>query len=123
MKDCPPLVVNFEVKTHLTIIGPVISNENLSAKLSGVLLPATTPFTRDEAIDVAGLTSNLEKWNGTAVTGYVVLGSTGERLNLDEHEYLEVIEITRRAIPETSAFIVGAGQQSTRGTVAEIKRA
>jgi len=101
----------------------VISNGNVSAKLSGVLLPATTPFTRDEAIDIAGLTSNLEKWNATGVTGYVVLGSTGERLNLDEREYLKVIEIARRAVPETSTFIAGAGQQSTRGTIAEIKRA
>jgi len=96
---------------------------NESANLSGVLLPVTTPFTRDEAIDVAGLTSNLEKWNATGVTGYVVLGSTGERVNLDEREYLQVIEIAQRVVPETSAFIVGAGQQSTRGTIAEIKRA
>jgi 4-hydroxy-2-oxoglutarate aldolase len=101
----------------------VNSLRNKSPKLTGVLLPAPTPFTREEAINIAGLTSNLEKWNTTGVTGYVVLGSTGERLHLDEREYLEVIEIARRAVPETSTFIAGAGQQSTRGTIAEIKRA
>ncbi|PYS72497.1 MAG: dihydrodipicolinate synthase family protein [Acidobacteria bacterium] len=51
------------------------------------------------------------------------MGSTGERVNLDEREYLQVIEIARRAVPETLIFIVGAGQQSTRGTIAEIERA
>jgi len=57
------------------------------------------------------------------VAGYVVLGSTGERVNLDEREYLQVIETARRATPDEMTFIVGAGQQSTRGTIAEIKRA
>jgi len=91
--------------------------------LSGLLLPIITPFTPDESIDAAGLTSNLEKWNDTGVTGYVVLGSTGERVNLNEREFLSVIDITRKAVPQTMAFIVGAGQQSTRGTIDEIKAA
>src|SRR5256714_11832091 len=91
--------------------------------LSGILLPITTPFKLDETIDSQGLTSNIEKWNGAGITGYVVLGSTGERVNLDERESLEVIETARRAVPDSMTFIVGAGQQSTRTTIEEIKRA
>jgi 4-hydroxy-2-oxoglutarate aldolase len=91
--------------------------------LSGVLLPITTPFTPDEDFDAEGLVSNLTKWNETGITGYVVLGSTGERTHLEEREYIEVIETARRAVPETLAFIAGAGQQSTRGTIKEIERA
>jgi len=34
-----------------------------------------------------------------------------------------VIETARRAVPEHLAFIAGAGQQSTRGTIKEIERA
>jgi hypothetical protein len=49
-----------------------------------------------------------------------VLGSTGERVHLDEREYLEAIEISRAAVSDF-AFIVGAGQQSTLGTIKEIK--
>ena len=52
-----------------------------------------------------------------------MLGSTGERVHLDEREYLEVIETARAAVPEDLAFIVGAGQQSTVGTINEIKNA
>jgi 4-hydroxy-2-oxoglutarate aldolase len=91
--------------------------------LSGLLLPITTPFTSSEEIDVAALKSNIDRWNPTGITGYVVLGSTGERVNLDEREYLHVIQTARASVPATMTFIVGAGQQSTRGTIAEIERA
>lgn len=70
-----------------------------------------------------GLSTNIRKWNQTGVSGYVVLGSTGERVHLDEREYVDVIEAARRESPSSLPFIVGAGQQSTRGTIAEIKRA
>src|ERR1041384_328470 len=96
---------------------------NLKLNLSGLLLPVTTPFTASEDVDLAGLTANLEKWNASGVTGYVALGSTGERAHLDEREYLQVIETARRATPETMTFIAGAGQQSTRGTLSEVERA
>ena len=100
-----------------------ISKTSANQFLSGLLLPITTPFQSDETIDAQGLTSNLEKWNRLGVNGYVVLGSTGERVNLNEREFLRVIELTREAVPQTMSFIVGAGQQSTRGTIDEIKTA
>src|SRR5713226_3448723 len=88
---------------------------------SGILLPVTTPFAADEEFDFQGLTENLRKWNETGINGYVILGSTGERVHLDEREYIQVIEAARQAVPEELAFIVGAGQQSTRGTIREIE--
>ena len=91
--------------------------------LSGLFLPITMPFTKDGNLDPDGLVKNLTKWNATGIAGYVVLGSTGERVNLDEREYVQVIETARKAVPATFAFITGAGQQSTRGTIDEIKRA
>src|SRR5438105_12240429 len=91
--------------------------------LHGLLLPITTPFTEAQDIDRDGLAKNLAGWNDSGITGYVVLGSTGERVNLDEREYLQVIEATRYAVPRTLSFIVGAGQQSTRSTSREIDRA
>ena len=55
--------------------------------------------------------------------GFVVLGSTGERVHLDEREYLEVIENSRAAVSDEQVFIVGAGQQSTHATIREIVHA
>lgn len=91
--------------------------------LSGILLPVTTPFLATEDLDTEGLATNLGTWNDTGVVGYVVLGSTGERANLNETEYLRVIETARQAVPDNVTFIAGAGQQSTRGTIKEIERA
>ena len=105
--------------------------------LRNVLLPITTPF-REDRIDHAALRSNIDRWSNSGIKGYVILGSTGERVHLDEREYLEVIEATRAAVVKTSqregadpvfdgkdglAFIVGAGQQSVVGTINEIGRA
>ncbi|MEP6568600.1 MAG: dihydrodipicolinate synthase family protein [Acidobacteriota bacterium] len=94
----------------------------MSKKLCGLLLPITTPFGADGALDPDGLQTNISRWNDAGISGYVVLGSTGERVNLDEREYLQVVEVARAAVPSDFAFVVGAGQQSTRGTINEIKR-
>jgi len=95
----------------------------MTINLSGLLLPITTPFATDGSVDRDGLSANLAQWNGSGVIGYVVLGSTGERVHLDENEYVQTIEATRKAVPATMTFIAGAGQQSTAGTISEIKRA
>ena len=91
--------------------------------LRGILLPDTTPFGPDGSIGSAELRANLEAWNKTGIRGHVLLGSTGERVHLDDREYIQVIEIARAVVPSDLAFIVGAGQQSTIGTISEIKRA
>jgi 4-hydroxy-2-oxoglutarate aldolase len=100
-----------------------MASKTVAIDLTGLLLPVTTPFNLDEDVDLAGLTANIQRWNASGVRGYVALGSTGERANLDEREYLQVIETARHATPETLTFIAGAGQQSTRGTILEIGRA
>src|ERR1043165_2301549 len=91
--------------------------------LKGILLPVTTPFTPDGAPALDALRANLSRWTTTGVIGYVLLGSTGERVHLDDREYLEVIETARAAVPKDLAFIAGAGQQSTLATIKEIERA
>jgi 4-hydroxy-2-oxoglutarate aldolase len=97
--------------------------EILADKLRGVLLPFPTPFGGEGELNSQALRSNIEKWNETGVRGYVALGSTGERVHLSEREYLSVIETARLSVPERLALIVGAGQQSTRGSIDEIRRA
>jgi 4-hydroxy-2-oxoglutarate aldolase len=97
----------------------------LSNKLRGILLPFITPFEANGDVDVKALRENLRKWNGSGIVGYVVLGSTGERVHLDEREYLAVIETARQEVTtgrDGLTFIVGAGQQSTRSTINEVRR-
>ena len=91
--------------------------------LRGILLPNTTPFTPDGSISYSDLRHNLQAWNKKGIRGHVLLGSTGERVHLDDSEYLRVIETARAVVPDDLVFIVGAGQQSTIATVREVKHA
>jgi 4-hydroxy-2-oxoglutarate aldolase len=90
--------------------------------LRGILIPFTTPFASDGSVDTRALRSNIERWNETGVKGYVALGSTGERVHLEESECLCVIEAAREAVPASLSLIVGAGQHSTRATINEVRR-
>jgi 4-hydroxy-2-oxoglutarate aldolase len=90
--------------------------------LHGLTIPFPTPFDEDSEVDFSALRSNLEHWNSNEnLSGYVALGSTGERVHLNETEARKVIEVAREKIPESRAFIVGAGQQSSRGTIEELR--
>jgi len=91
--------------------------------LAGICLPLTTCFEASEDLDLAGLAANIRRYNDSGILGYVVLGSTGERVNLNEQEYFRVVETARALTPTSMTFIVGAGQQSTRGTINEIRAA
>ncbi|MFN2595726.1 MAG: dihydrodipicolinate synthase family protein [Pyrinomonadaceae bacterium] len=91
--------------------------------LRGVLLPFPTPFDARGELDADALRANVARWSATGVAGYVALGSTGERVHLDDAESLRVIETAREAVPEDSIFIVGVGQHSTRATIREARRA
>ena len=93
---------------------------NLTQDLRSILLPSTTPFTRDGEIDFDALRKNLSHWSSTGISGVVFLGSTGERVHLNEKEYRQVVEVGRAELTTEMAFIVGAGQQSTRGSMNEI---
>ncbi|MBI3629802.1 MAG: dihydrodipicolinate synthase family protein [Candidatus Rokubacteria bacterium] len=88
----------------------------------GVLIPVTTPFRGDD-VAVDGLRANLERWNQTALAGYVVLGSTGEFPMLSEAERDRVLVAAREAIPPAKAFIAGTGTNSTLHTIRQTKRA
>lgn len=103
--------------------GEKLKTDTIDQRLRGILLPTTTPFTATEELDVAASLSNIRKWARTGITGFVLLGSTGERVHLDEREYLRSLEAARNEIPSDLAFIAGAGQQSVIGTSREIQQA
>ncbi|HZH89326.1 MAG TPA: dihydrodipicolinate synthase family protein [Pyrinomonadaceae bacterium] len=92
-------------------------------RLRGILLPCTTPFTESGLMDTRALRGNIARWNETGVGGYVILGSTGERVHLDERETLEVVTTARECVPSHLSFVVGVGAQGTRQSIAEARRA
>jgi 4-hydroxy-2-oxoglutarate aldolase len=98
-----------------------MASKNMS--LTGVFTPIVTSF--DEAGNVAHdrMASNLEKWNQTGLSGYVVLGSNGEWVYLSEQERIDVLKTTRQAIPADKLMIAGTASESTALTIAMTEEA
>ena len=91
--------------------------------LSGVLTPIPTPFDERGEVDLGRLTRALARWVATPLAGFVVLGSNGEAVLLDEEESDRVIGAARDVVPPGRSFIVGTGRESTRATIAATRRA
>ena len=85
-------------------------------KLSGVMPPITTPF-QDGKLASDKLKKNFQKWNKTGLSGYLVLGSNGEAVYLNEKEKIKVIEVSRESIPTSKIMMVGTGMESTQETI------
>lgn len=89
---------------------------NKTMKLSGVIPPITTPFEKGNlALD--RLKENFNRWNKTGLSGYLILGSNGEAVYLNEREKVKVMEASREAIPKSRVMIVGTGAESTQETI------
>ena len=85
--------------------------------LAGIYPPIPTPFDCDGQVAEEKLTENLHRWNEYKLRGYVVLGSNGELVLMDEEERLLVLRTARAAIPEDRLMIAGTGCQSTQATI------
>jgi len=85
-------------------------------KLHGVMPPITTPF-QNGKLASDKLKKNFQKWNQTGLSGYLVLGSNGEAVYLNEREKIKVIEVSRESIPKSKIMLVGTGMESTQETI------
>ncbi len=85
--------------------------------LSGIFPALVTPFQKGK-LSLSGLKSNIKKLNRFDFTGYVVLGSTGEGILMDEQEGLKAIETVRSAASPGQIIIAGTGSESSSGTIA-----
>ena len=92
------------------------------ANFEGVFIPVTTPFRGDD-VAPERLAANLQRWNATALAGYVMLGSTGEFPMLSEAERDRVLVAARAAIPRDKRFLAGTGADSTFQTIRQTRRA
>jgi 4-hydroxy-2-oxoglutarate aldolase len=86
-------------------------------KLEGVFPPVTTPFDDNGCIEHNHLSGNIERWNETEMSGYLILGSNAESVFLNEDEKLDIVNTARKAIPSSKEMLVGTGLESTKGTI------
>jgi 4-hydroxy-2-oxoglutarate aldolase len=86
--------------------------------LSGVFIPAVTPFEPGAGeIDLPAFQSNLSIWAQHPIQGIVIAGTTGEAVLLDEDERLALVRAGKDVLPPEILLTVGTGLESTRATV------
>jgi 4-hydroxy-2-oxoglutarate aldolase len=92
-------------------------------KLQGIFSPITTPFNHEGELWKVKVQHNIEKWNATGLSGYVVVASTGESVMLGTDEKIQLWEwVAQWAAPE-KLLIAGTGMDSVHQTVALTNRA
>jgi len=88
----------------------------MPTSISGIFPALTTPFEKGD-LSVSQLKSNIEKFERINLSGYLVLGSTGESVLMNDRERIEAVEAVRASASEGKTIIAGTGMQSTRATI------
>jgi 4-hydroxy-2-oxoglutarate aldolase len=84
--------------------------------ISGIFPALTTPFEKGD-LSVSQLKSNIEKFESIDLSGYLVLGSTGESVLMNDRERIKAVETVGASASEGKTIIAGTGMQSTRATI------
>ncbi len=87
-------------------------------KLQGIFPPIATPFDHNGDLYKAKVKHNIEKWNQTGLSGYVVCGSTGESVMLSAEEKTRLWEWVAEYAAVDKLLLAGTGMESVRETVA-----
>ncbi|MCB0076128.1 MAG: dihydrodipicolinate synthase family protein [Anaerolineales bacterium] len=91
---------------------------SLHDRLKTAFVAAVTPMTANGDIDHEGLARNVA-WFHELGLSLLLLGSTGEQVHLSEFERAVVLQVARRALPETGFLLAGTGLAGTRQTIGE----
>ena len=86
-------------------------------KLNGIFPPVPTSFDQNENLATGKLKTNISLLSQFNLTGFLILGSNGELVNLSDKEVLEIYSAARDAIPSDKLMLAGTGFQSTRETI------
>ena len=87
---------------------------------NGIIPACVTPFVDGEASPEA-MQTNIARWLETGVHGFLVFGSTGEFMYLEENERRSVLQAARDIIPKDHFLLAGCGAESTRQTLRNLK--
>lgn len=92
-------------------------------RLTGIFAALTTPFDDAGELQLDRLAANLERYNGTRLSGYLVLGSSGEAVYLSREEKISVLRQARAKAAPGKLLLAGTAEESLRGTLDMTERA
>lgn len=82
----------------------------------GIFPPLATPFVNDK-ISPEKLKENIQKYNSFDLTGYVILGTSGENALLSVEESEKLVQAGKEAASQGKKIIAGTGLESTKMTL------
>ncbi|HEY3704278.1 MAG TPA: dihydrodipicolinate synthase family protein [Terracidiphilus sp.] len=85
--------------------------------LEGIFAAAPTPFYSDEKVYYRKIEHNMARYSRTLLSGMVLLGSTGEAVELNDAESREVLRVAAEATAPEKVLIAGVGRESVRATL------
>ncbi len=88
----------------------------MNKPLAGIYVALTTR-NADGRATTEKIAQNVRKLNPIPLSGYLVLGSTGEAVLLDDDESLKLVEAVVKAAAPAKHVLVGTARESTRGTI------
>ncbi len=88
----------------------------MGKKFQGIFPALTTPF-EGEDIAVPRFRENIARFNQLGLTGFVILGSTGECVLVSDAEAERLVRAARETAAPEKMVIVGTGQESTKLTI------
>src|SRR5271155_4161446 len=86
-------------------------------QLHGIIVPAVTPMTASEEVDLIRLRATLDRLLAAGVHGVFVLGTTGEFFALDPAEKQAGIAETGALAAKRVPVIAGTGAVTTREAI------
>ncbi|MFC2160742.1 dihydrodipicolinate synthase family protein [Acidobacteriota bacterium] len=88
----------------------------MTLRFKGIFAPLTTPYDKED-ISRHKLRENIEKYNEFDLSGYLVLGSTGESVFLSDTESEELVKTAKKAAAADKIIIAGTAKESTQLTL------
>src|SRR5271165_2059833 len=85
--------------------------------LEGIFAAVPTPFYSDERVYFRKIEANMSRYSRSLLSGIVVLGSTGEAVELNDAESREVLRVASEAAAPEKVLIAGVGRESVKNTV------
>jgi 4-hydroxy-2-oxoglutarate aldolase len=88
----------------------------MNKRYTGIFAPLTTPF-KEESVSIDEFKNNIQKYNETDLSGYVILGTSGESAFLTDRESELLIREAKECASPGKKIIAGTGKESTTLTV------
>jgi 4-hydroxy-2-oxoglutarate aldolase len=88
----------------------------VAKKFRGIFAALASPFVGED-LSIEKFKDNIQKYNATALAGYVVLGSTGECVSLSDEESTCLVRAAKEAVAKGKKVIAGTARESTKLTI------